>query len=278
MMSSCAVRQISHLPPSPPPGTLLSATVSDLVQDVNDWSAKIDTLQAVVQFQATALLQQAGLEKQYHEIRGYILLKKPAQIRIQGEAPVVGTEIFDMVSDGRQFRLSIPPKNRFIEGQDDYRGPEPGGFENLRPQHILEALLIAPINPNAQYFVEQVERHARLYYVLTVVEPEGPGRLRLRRRIWFDRTDLRVSRVEIFGARGKLEEDARYSGYGDFQGVSYPSQIVLSRPEEGYILIIQFQKVDFNAEIAPEKFILPRPRHAKLVRLGEAKVGSASDR
>ncbi len=269
------MRQVSRLPSPPVPGTLLKASVSDLVKDVNQWSAKIETLQAVVQFQATALLTQEGLEKQYHQIRAYILLKKPSLIRIQGEAPVVGTEIFDMTSNGSEFRLSIPPKNQFITGADNYHATKSGGLENLRPRHILEALLVAPLGPTDNYFVEETNRNGQDYYVLTVVKPAENHTLKLVRKIWFDRTDLRVKRSEIFGADGKLEEAVNYSGYGDFQGISYPSHIKLSRPVEGYALGIQFERATFNEEIGPEKFVLPRPPHAKLIRLGQSSGGNS---
>ncbi len=278
-MSSCAVRQVSHIPPPQISAPALTASAADLVKDLNGWSAKVDTLEGVVRFHTSATFKRAGITKEYHVIRGYILLKKPSMIRIQGQAPVVRTEIFDMVSDGRQFRLSIPPKNLFLIGRDNYRGPRKPGLENLRPQHVLEALLIPPVEPTEEYFVEEDDRGGRSYYVLTVVKPGVDRALKLARKIWFDRADLRVARAEIYGAGGRLEEDVTYSNYGDFQGISYPSDIKLRRPEEGYRLSIQFQKIIFNEEISPEKFELPAPANAKIIQLNAVKLREApSDR
>jgi outer membrane lipoprotein-sorting protein len=274
-MSGCAVRRVSQLPPSQLPAPALTASEADLAKDVNEWSAKISTLTAIVQFQPSASFQHASIMKEYRDIRGYILLKKPSLIRVQGQAPVVGTEIFDMVSDGRQFRLSIPPKNQFIIGENSYRGPQKEGLENLRPQHILGALLIAPIDAATKYFVEEDEQAGHSYYVLTLVKPGKDAELKLDRKIWFERSDLRVARTELFGASGRLEESVRYSQYSDFQGISYPSHIELSRPADGYTLGIQFQKATFNEEIPQEKFNLPAPPNAKVIQLGEGKVQEA---
>ena len=36
-----------------------------------------------------------------------------------GLMPIVRNHAFDMVSDGRDFKLWIPPKNRFVVGRND---------------------------------------------------------------------------------------------------------------------------------------------------------------
>ena len=57
-----------------------------------------------------------GVIKQYHEIKGFILAQKPSSIRVIGQAPVVGTNIFDMESDGEMFHIFIPSQNKFLSG------------------------------------------------------------------------------------------------------------------------------------------------------------------
>ena len=194
-------------------------------------------------------------------------------IRIIGQAPVVRTDIFDMVSNGQQFRIFIPPKNKFIVGDNSYRGPAKKPLENLRPEHILEALLIPPIEEDKEkYFSEEaLGPSGQYYYVLNIVVPTDTGELSLKRKVWFDRTDLKISRLQLYGPGGALLEDIDYAGYHDFQGVSYPAQIKLSRPEEGYTLSITIEKATFNQPIPAEKFVLKKPPSATLVELGGGK-------
>src|SRR5207253_1592873 len=87
-----------------------------------------------------------GKVTEYKDVRAYILFRKPAQIRIIGLYPVVRNKAFDMVSNGAQFRLYIPAKNRFIEGQNQVEKPSPSTLENLRPQHFVDALLALPVD------------------------------------------------------------------------------------------------------------------------------------
>jgi outer membrane lipoprotein-sorting protein len=266
----CAVkRTILVTPPavSTPPR---QASVAELVKDVDAWSKDITTLTATVEFKPKTGSVYTGVIKEYQTVGGYILMKKPAMIRILGQAPVVKTEIFDMVSDGQQFRVSIPPKNKFIVGNNNYHGSAKQPLENLRPEHIMEALLIPPIDQTKDKFFNE-ETHAstgQYFYILNIVETDGAGELSLKRKVWFDRANMGLSRVQIYGPGGALVEDVNYAGYHDFQGIRYPSQITLNRPEEDYTLTITVEKATFNQPIPPENFVLKKPPKATLIELG----------
>jgi outer membrane lipoprotein-sorting protein len=95
------------------------------------------------------------------------------------------------------------------------------------------------------------------------------GELAIRRRVWFDRANLDLARLQLYGPRGSYIEDVRYSGYQDFAGVAYPTRIEITRPIEDYRLAIRIEKATFNEPIAPEKFELKQPDGAELVALGE---------
>ncbi len=268
----CAIKRTVHVTPPPQAGPPKQASVAELVKDVDAWSERIDTLEATVEFEPTTGSVYSGVIKEYHDVRGFILLKKPSLVRIIGQAPVVRTEIFDMVSNGQEFHLYIPPKHKFIVGKTSFYAPAKNALENLRPQHILSALLIQQVNPSAEkYFAEEVSTPSHRYYVLTIVEPTAVGELDLKRKIWFDRSDLNISRLDLYGQGGSLLEEVRYADYHDFQQVNYPAKITLSRPADGYTLTISIKKATFNQPIPPEKFILNKPPNATLVELGGAK-------
>ena len=76
-------------------------------------------------------------------------------IRVIGQAPVVAKDIFDMVSDGRVFRIFIPSKNAFLVGSTALERPSKKPIENLRPQHILDALFWPELPQNDPVLFEE---------------------------------------------------------------------------------------------------------------------------
>ena len=65
-----------------------------------------------------------------------------------GLMPIVRTTAFDMVSDGQDFKVWIPTKNKFVVGKNNVATPNTDQpMENIRPQNIYEALLIRQIDP-----------------------------------------------------------------------------------------------------------------------------------
>ncbi len=105
-------RQISTAP-------LKSATQAELIDYINAQAAKIKSLQATVDIDTSVGGVKKGKVIDYQQIRGYILARKPAMLRMIGLLPIVRNKAFDMVSDGRDFKLWIPPKNRFVVGRND---------------------------------------------------------------------------------------------------------------------------------------------------------------
>ncbi|MBI4165437.1 MAG: DUF4292 domain-containing protein [Acidobacteria bacterium] len=250
-----------------------------MISKVNSRSESIKTLVATVELEPTAGSVYSGVIKEYRDVRGFILLEAPRQIRILGQAPVVRSTLFDMVSDGREFRLWIPPKNKFIVGKSDLRRAAKNSFENLRPQHILDALLVPGINSRKErYVTEESEVDAQRFYVITVVEPAEGRELALRRKIWFERANLDLARLQLYGPHGRYLEDVHYAAYQDFGGVNFPSRIEIARPVEDYSLVIRVEKAVFNQPIAADKFEMKLPEGAELVELAnDAEKGDGND-
>src|SRR5215469_6651792 len=60
---------------------------------------------------------------EYKDVTGYILFRKPDDMRLVGLYPVVHTTAFDMASNGTDFRLYLPSKNLFMEGKNNVVNP-----------------------------------------------------------------------------------------------------------------------------------------------------------
>lgn len=224
----------------------------------------------------------SGVIEQYHEVNGFMLAAKPANIRVIGQAPVVGKNIFDMVSNGEEFHVFIPSKNDFIVGPANLQRPSKKPIENLRPQHLVDALLWAPVSDLVPILFEQANETQARFYVLTVLRRVSPSNadasnsnqspadeFEIALKIWFNRSDLNVSRIETYSPGGVLASDDHYSNWDAFGELHYARQIDVARPGDDYQLQISVVKATFNEPIAPDRFILPQPPGTELVRVGE---------
>ena len=146
----CLVRKVTHVHAPGQTVPARDASLAELVAKINAWSDAIHTMTATVDLEPTAGSVYSGVIKEYHDVKGFILLQRPSTIRLLGQAPVVRTNIFDMVSNGEEFRLYIPTKQKFIIGKTTFHHPAKNALENLRPQHILQALIVPPIDRGAR--------------------------------------------------------------------------------------------------------------------------------
>jgi outer membrane lipoprotein-sorting protein len=275
----CAVSKKTVVKPGQAPGPLLSATKADLIARYNTQAAAVTSLNATVSMKLTAGSAYSGVIEQYHEVNGFILASAPASIRVIGQAPVVGKNIFDMVSDGKTFHIFIPSKNKFLEGNADLERPAKKPIENLRPQHLFDALHWAPIPKETQALFEEDNEPTARYYVLTVVSlSKNLARAittgvdmgwEITRKIWFDRTDLNITRIEIFAPSGSESSDFQYADWELAGDSRYPRKITISRPGDDYTLEITIKKITLNEAITADRFVLQQPPGSELVHVGE---------
>src|SRR5213078_4428514 len=117
------------------------ATREELLEKYNALAAGITTVNSTVELKTTAGSKYSGLIQEYHEVKAFLLAARPASVRMVGQAPVIGKNIFDMASDGNEFRVWLPTKNKFLVGEVALERTSEKPLENLRPQHLLDALL-----------------------------------------------------------------------------------------------------------------------------------------
>ncbi len=270
-------RQLSNAP-------LKTATQEQLIDYVDTQAGKIQSMQATVDIDSSAGNPATGRVTDYKEIRGYILARKPDMLRMKGLMPVVRNTAFDMVSDGKEFKLWIPPRNKFVIGEDNDTNYQPDKrIENLRPQYFYNALLLPAIGPdeiavleNGYETVLDSKKHRvdQPDYELAVIR-KGPQGWFLSRRVQFSRIDLLPHRVRIYDQQGNVATDAHYQNYKDFNGISFPTSIEIERPREGYDITLNILKLDLNHQLTNDQFDLEQPPGAEIVRLG-AKPGAAT--
>jgi outer membrane lipoprotein-sorting protein len=248
----------------------LSASKAELLARYDHQAASIENLTATVHMTPTAGSALSGVIEQYHEVNGFILAARPAFIRVIGQAPIVAKDIFDMVSDGQTFRIYIPSKNKFIIGPNGLQHPANKPIENLRPQHLFDALLWPEIPADAVVLLAQAQVPPKRYYVLIIAE-HAPDGWRLDREVWFDRVDLNMARIQILGAEGEVVSDVSYGDWQQAGALDYPREISLARPADEYQIEIRITQLTLNQPIPRDRFQLAQPPGTELVQLGEGK-------
>jgi hypothetical protein len=255
------------------------ATREELLDAYNAIARGTKTLNSTVELKPTAGSKYSGVIDEYHEVKAFLLASRPAEIRVIGQAPVVGTTVFDMASDGETFHVSIPSKKKFLVGSVAVEHPSSKPIENLRPQHLLDALLWPQIRKEESVTLREFNDENGRYYILTVLR--GGHELEVLREIWFDRSTLQVARMETFGPKGLLLSDIRLADWQPTDattgqnsspsgsGTSFPRSIQIDRPHDDYTLNLQVTKMVMNEEIPRDRFNLEQPAGEELVRVGE---------
>jgi outer membrane lipoprotein-sorting protein len=271
----CAASHTTVVKPNGAPVQLQTANKQDLVDRYNALATGVKSVNLSVTMTLTAGSAYTGVIKQYHEVNGFILAQRPSDIRVIGQLPVVGTKIFDMVSDADTFRISIPSEHKFIAGPTKLERPSAKPIENLRPQHLIGAIFWDAIPDHAPVLLEEAGAGER-YYVLTVIrrvrdtgaEDSGTD-WEIAQKEWIDRADLSVARRQTYDPGGKIGSDVAYGGWDTFGGVHYPRQVGLTRPGNDYKLQIGITKAAFNETITADRFELKQPEGEELVKVGE---------
>jgi outer membrane lipoprotein-sorting protein len=271
-LSSCLARRRAFTRSGGKPTLpLLVADQSTLVdsiakqyQAIHDFNATVDMVPALGSAEKSKITE-------YKDVRAFILFRKPGDIRLIGLYPVVRNKAFDMVSDGTNFKLYVPARNRFLVGRNEIDQPSENKLENLRPQHFLEALMVRPIDANRdKLLLENFTDEDNAFYVLHVVHVNGGGELQLARTIWFNRYNLTMARQLIFDAAGNILTDARYTEWQPYDNMAFPKHIEINRPRDEYAVVIDIVKMDINKGVSDDKFVLDQPEGTTLQVVGQA--------
>lgn len=312
LFSTACVRKVTI--PEPLPVNAPLAT-EELISRINRYQeVKTFSSQGTV-YVRNYLTGRATKAEEFPEANQLIRLQRPENIRMLVKAPVVNSEVADMVSDGSHFWLAIYyPKNKrqFVRGTNldryeeltasalsesqDSELAQAGGLLNMRPQHITDAFLIKPTQDDAQVVreeVRQIERDdrpgkrnklvERSYYVLYVIERGVAGGPELRRKFWFDRTigGTPLVRQQTFdNGSGRLASDISYSDWFSVPNNHWvwPGRVLIDRRNDGYRIDLRIVKssVEINTELPETTFILENTQGLKDVDLDARRKMSAS--
>jgi outer membrane lipoprotein-sorting protein len=254
------------------PEVYLSTSVENLQKEVSDRDAAIKTFRASVLITATTGGGKEGKETQYTSFKGYIFVRKPRDLRVIMQVPVLGSEALDMVSNGDRFTLLIPPRNKAIVGTNQVTKRSKNGLENLRPPVFFDSLLVPGVA--ADEFVTLTEstrvlppanKHSAAieepYYELTVMKRKdgNPSILQRTRTVRISRVNMLPFEQDIYDADGQIETEATYDHYQPYGNQQFPALIVIKRPLDEYSLKLEITKLTLNESLDDDQFQLNIP-------------------
>lgn len=262
---------ISHtriVPKTRPADLVMSAPLDQLLKRVNDQYNAIQNMTGFVQIVTSTGGSHQGQVKDYISFGGYIIIGKPEQIRVILKVPLAGSQALDMVSDGKTFKMLIPPKSCAIVGSDTVIDTSQKGLYSLRPAVILDSMLIRGLEPDQLVsetqdvrIVENPKKKNDLieetdYDLQFFSQPKGQI-ARTLHVVHISRANLLPYQQDIYDADGRIVTQAFYSDYQKFGDVNFPSKIVIQRPLDELALTITLnKKTTFNQKLEPDQFDL----------------------
>lgn len=297
---------------------LSDANTSELIAAAN----KLVSVKSIhglvdIQFQDNSFAN-VGLAEKYRTAPGSMTLQRPGKIYLIIQAPVIASDVVQMTSDGEHFRIAILKGDdkirKFVKGTNTAVYPKldmdgngksedkssealtVNALSNLRPQHLTDALMLRPIDPQAagilyvqsEFFESEkdpsredsTKRVLRGYYFLDELIANGAQGARLARRFWFDRVGgIRLARLQTFADDGALDNDVTYgplTKFGTEGNFMLPAKISLTRPHDKYKISITYltpESLTVDHEYADDAFVLNNKWNLPEVDLDQKKSG-----
>lgn len=248
-----------------------NATLEQLLTGLNTRFEAIQTMNASVEIAASTGGAHTGEVRDHTSLKGYIFLRKPEELRVLLQLPLIGSKALDMVSDGKMFKLLIAaPKARAVEGPDEVTEMSPNGLENLRPFVFFDSLLVKDVGEHQVVSLTQdvrvIEPNDKKkdlveepdYDVEILRQPQGKT-VHTERVVHISRANLLPYQQDIYDETGRVATRATYAGYQKYGGIEFPTTIVITRPLDEYKLTVTVTKIAFNEKLEDDQFDLKIP-------------------
>jgi hypothetical protein len=252
-----------------------AATLEELIFLVNDDYARIASL-TVPRFEVefTGGSIEDGYFEEYRKAKGYLVAEEPDSIFVNILNPLTSSSVLVMASRRKRFQIWIPSRNQYVTGRTDVETDEENAVYQVRPTHILQGMLIEPVETGSlgpKYYVEEDQDGRFKYYVLVLLEADDRSPvLRLVRKIWIERSRMQVVRQQYF-EDSRMVSDIRYGESVQMDGSLVPDEVHINRPVDGYSISfdVDTKGVTLNRQMKPDAFELDQPPGSELIVVGE---------
>jgi outer membrane lipoprotein-sorting protein len=237
-------------------------------------ASRVKSLEATVMARAKAGAEYKAQSEGSRPSPVMIEFHAPAYLRMTGVIPFSAQRVFDMSSDGRDFRLLIPDGKvmRFFVGPVDAPTTSSNPRENLRPQPVIDALHWPQGKLRDGIGKGQVSQRGIREITLDL----APSIHAIARTatVQFDLDHGVVTQLTIHDAAGRSVTQIQY---GDWQEIAresggtgltcFPKRIVVVQPGQDLELEMKLMSVTLNPPISPQRFRLMPPGGASVTRL-----------
>lgn len=261
---------VRSVPKIRPAEIVYETNLDRLLQEVDQRFQAIHTFNASIELQATEGKGPQGKVIEHPSFSGYIFMRKPDDLRVLLRVPLLGSQAFNLVSDGKTWTFWIPHDNLAMTGTNTEPDPSEHGLRSLRPPVITDSLLIQgresdqivsltqdsrvlPDPKNPKDLIEEPD-----YEVAILAQPQGKTE-RAIRVIHIGRSTLLPYQQDIYGPDGAIATRAFYSDYQKFGDISYPMKIKIDRPRDQYSLTITILKLTLNQPMENDQFEIKIP-------------------
>lgn len=251
-----------------------TATIDEVTSLVNSKFAGLSSLvvsRFEVEFQGGSA--ELGFIEKYPKAKGYLVAQRPDSVYVNILHPLTSSTVVAMAARGEDFRIWSPRDNKFLVGKTSLKTDENKPLFNVRPQHILQAVLIDAINrdnPHTICFMEEALDPNFKYYVISVVGMQAQAAPCLVRKIWVERSKMVVVRQQYYEC-GALQSDIRYGPPVLDGTVTIPGQIHVERVMEHYVIRLKLESdgLELNRSIKEDRFDIPQPPGAEVIEVNE---------
>jgi len=257
------------------PDMYRSTSVENLERIISTRDANIKTLNAAMLLTASTGGGKEGKVVTYTSFNGYIFVRKPNDLRVVLQLPVLRSRALDMVSTNNQFTLVYTTSHGDIwrQGNNTVATPSKNGLENLRPPVFFDSLTVPGVSEDE--FVSLTESTRVLQpqskhqpaieepdYNLAVLKRGEGNTLHTARVIHFSRVTLLPFQQDIYDDKNQVVTSATYDKYQEFNGIQFPMEINIRRPIDEYTLKLEVTKLTLNQPLENDQFELKIPSTA----------------
>jgi outer membrane lipoprotein-sorting protein len=251
---------------------VISTSLDQMAKQLANRYDEIKTFNASVEMSLITGGALQGKETQSVSFSGFILMQKPELLRVLLLVPVVRTQAVDMVSDGKTFKVLIPPRHKAFVGNNTITTVSKNPVENLRPDVFFDAMFIQ--GPEQDQIISMTTEDRLIesgkkkkdlieepaYALQILAKPEGQT-VKTLRVVHINSTDLLPYQQDIYDKEGHIETKAYYSDYQYYGSTPFPSNIKIERPKDHYSLTVSITKLTLNGHLDDDQFQLTIPEN-----------------
>ena len=277
-----AVKKRTQVTSPPAYASAQVASLDELVRMINERYAVAESLSVSslkVEFVGGSI--ETGVIEEYRSAKAYLVAKWPDSIYVNILNPLTSSTVVAMAAAGETFQIWIPGENKYLTGRADAEFEEENPIFNVRPQHLLEGVLVERIPVNSldyRYFLEETEDSRFKYYVVGVIKiGDASQSVRLVRKLWIERSTLNLVRQQYYDS-GERVSSITYDRPREIDGILIPSDIEIERGRENYRIALELAQegIKVNQSVREGAFEVPVPPGAELIEV-EGKTGETEN-